>query len=54
MGLGDVEDFIKVKKNYCSYFVTERAINPCKYMIASSDFGETVGYLKVSKQMCCL
>lgn len=54
MGLGKVEDFIKVKKNDCSDFRIERAINPWKYMIVPSDFSETVGYLKVSKWMCCL
>lgn len=38
MELGKVENFIKVKKNNCSDFLTERAINPWKYMIAASDF----------------
>lgn len=47
------EDFIEVNEDESSEFL-EGTINFRKYMVGSSAFSETIGYLKVSRQMCSL
>lgn len=54
MGIAKISNFIKVKENEHSDFLIERTINPRKYKIKSRAFGETVGYLTVSKETCSL
>lgn len=49
MRIEEVKDFIKANENEYPEFLAESVINPWKYMIRSSAFGETVGHLKVSK-----